>query len=107
MIAVIFEARAMPEQQDRYLALAAELKAELSHVAGFIEIERFQSLSSPGKVLSLSWWENEEAVRAWKCNIRHQAAQREGQSTIFAHYRIRVAQLLREYSLQTRACPHV
>ena len=63
MIAVIFEARAMPDQQGRYLALAAELKAQLSQIAGFIEIERFQSLSTEGKVLSLSWWESEEARR--------------------------------------------
>ena len=66
MIAVIFEARAMPDQQGRYLALAAELKAQLSQIAGFIEIERFQSLSTEGKVLSLSWWESEEAVSGWR-----------------------------------------
>lgn len=106
MIAVIFEARTMLDQQGRYLELAAELKAQLHQVAGFIEIERFQSLSVEGKVLSLSWWESEEAVLAWKGHSQHQAAQREGQAMIFAHYRIRVAQLLREYSSEPRECLH-
>ncbi|MEX3019726.1 antibiotic biosynthesis monooxygenase [Kluyvera sp. STS39-E] len=108
MIAVIFEAITQPEQQSRYLELAAELKPELSHVAGFIAIERFQSLSQEGKVLSLSWWEDEASVIEWKRNMHHQAAQQEGKETIFAHYRIRVVNVLRDYSSSSaRVCPHV
>ncbi|EAA6224891.1 antibiotic biosynthesis monooxygenase [Salmonella enterica subsp. salamae] len=98
MIAVLFEADAVPKHQARYLQLAGELRPELDNVKGFISIERFQSLSTQGKILSLSWWENEEAVLEWKKNMRHQAAQKEGQKTIFSHYRIRVANVLREYS---------
>lgn len=98
MIAVLFEAGAAPEQQARYLELAAELKPLLSDIDGFISIERFQSLATPGKILSLSWWRDEAAVRAWKQNERHSAAQREGRESIFSFYRIRVAQVLRDYS---------
>lgn len=98
MIAVLFEADAVPKHQARYLQLAGELRPELDNVKGFISIERFQSLSTQGKILSLSWWENKEAVLEWKKNMRHQAAQKEGQKTIFSHYRIRVANVLREYS---------
>ncbi|ECG1423013.1 TPA_asm: antibiotic biosynthesis monooxygenase [Salmonella enterica subsp. salamae serovar 58:d:z6] len=98
MIAVLFEADAVPKHQARYLQLAGELRPELDNVKGFISIERFQSLSTQGKILSLSWWEKEEAVLEWKKNMRHQAAQKEGQKTIFSHYRIRVANVLREYS---------
>ncbi|MER45086.1 antibiotic biosynthesis monooxygenase [Salmonella enterica] len=98
MIAVLFEADAVPKHQARYLQLAGELRPELDNVKGFISIERFQSLSTQGKILSLSWWENEETVLEWKKNMRHQAAQKEGQKTIFSHYRIRVANVLREYS---------
>lgn len=65
MIAVLFEANAIPTQQERYLQLAAELKPELEQIAGFISIERFQSLNTVGKILSLSWWESEESVIAW------------------------------------------
>ncbi|CNH65982.1 Antibiotic biosynthesis monooxygenase [Yersinia frederiksenii] len=107
MIAVLFEADAVPKHQARYLQLAGELRPELDNVKGFISIERFQSLSTEGKILSLSWWENEEAVLEWKKNMRHQAAQKKGQQTIFAHYRIRVAHVLREYSSENRSGPNV
>jgi heme-degrading monooxygenase HmoA len=107
MIAVLFEAEAVPKHQARYLQLAGELRPELNNVKGFISIERFQSLSTEGKILSLSWWENEEAVLEWKKNMWHQAAQKEGQQTIFAHYRIRVANVLREYSSENRSDPNV
>ncbi|NQD62148.1 antibiotic biosynthesis monooxygenase [Enterobacter sp. CM29] len=102
MIAVLFEAKAEPHHQARYLQLAAELKPLLADIDGFIDIERFQSLSIDGKILSLSWWRDEEAVRRWKQNVLHQAAQAEGRESIFSFYRIRVAQLVREYSSETR-----
>ena len=107
MIAVLFEADAIPEQKDRYFQLAAELKPLLDDVEGFISIERFQSLSTPGKILSLSWWENEESVLAWKKNLKHQAAQFEGRNTIFSFYRIRVVQVLRDYSSEKGRYSHV
>lgn len=98
MIAVIFEAQAVSAQQERYLQLAAELRAELVNIEGFISIERFKSLSTEGKILSLSWWESEEAVAVWKGNMKHRAAQMEGRKSIFSFYRIRVAHVLRDYS---------
>ncbi len=107
MIAVLFEADAIPAQQERYLQLAAELKPLLLEIDGFIDIERFQSLSTPGKILSLSWWRDEEAVLAWKKNVLHQAAQNEGRESIFSFYRIRVARVFRDYSSQTRSLSDV
>ena len=101
MIAVLFEAQAAPAHQARYLQLAAELKPLLADIDGFIDIERFQSLTTDGKILSLSWWRDEEAVRRWKQNVFHQAAQREGREAIFTYYRIRVAQVVREYASET------
>lgn len=107
MIAVLFEARALPAAQARYLQLAAELKPLLTDIDGFIDIERFQSLTQPEKILSLSWWRDEAAVRAWKQNVFHQAAQAEGRETIFAYYRIRVASVIREYSSEPAVTDHV
>lgn len=107
MIAVLFEADAIPAQQERYLQLAAELKPLLLEIDGFIDLERFQSLSTPGKILSLSWWRDEEAVLAWKKNVLHQAAQNEGRESIFSFYRIRVARVFRDYSSQTRSLSDV
>ena len=101
MIAVLFEAQAAPAHQERYLQLAAELKPLLADIDGFIDIERFQSLTTDGKILSLSWWRDEDAVRRWKQNVFHQAAQREGREAIFTYYRIRVAQVVREYASET------
>ncbi|HHA2230348.1 TPA: antibiotic biosynthesis monooxygenase [Enterobacter ludwigii] len=101
MIAVLFEAQAASAHQARYLQLAAELKPLLADIDGFIDIERFQSLTTDGKILSLSWWRDEESVRRWKQNVFHQAAQREGREAIFTYYRIRVAQVVREYASET------
>lgn len=102
MIAVLFEADAVPEKQARYLELAAQLKPLLTDIDGFIAIERFQSLTTPGKILSLSWWRDEEAIQQWKKNHFHRAAQTEGREAIFSFYRIRIARLEREYSSQGR-----
>lgn len=106
MIAVLFEADVTPAQQARYLQLAAELKPLLADIEGFISIERFQSLTTEGKILSLSWWQNEEAVLQWKRNVMHKAAQEEGRKSIFAFYRIRTMQLAREYSSENREKTH-
>ncbi len=102
MIAVLFEADIVPAKQDRYLQLAAELKPLLAGIDGFIAIERFQSLTTQGKILSLSWWKDEDSVLAWKKNVFHKAAQAEGRESIFSFYRIRIAQVVRDYSSETR-----
>ncbi|WP_434670307.1 antibiotic biosynthesis monooxygenase family protein [Klebsiella sp. B345] len=102
MIAVLFEADVTPAKQARYLALAAELKPLLSTIDGFISIERFQSLTTEGKILSLSWWRDEQAVLAWKQNLCHQAAQQEGKADIFSAWQIRIAQVIRAYGSANR-----
>jgi heme-degrading monooxygenase HmoA len=103
MLTVIFEVTPRPGQADRYFELAAELARELQGIDGFISVERFQSLSRPGTFLSLSTWRDEAAVRAWRQHAEHRAGQREGRASVFAHYRIRVAQVLRDYGLDERA----
>jgi heme-degrading monooxygenase HmoA len=102
MIAVIFEAIPADGQLEHYLDIAARLKPELSKIEGFISIERFQSLSTPGKVLSLSFWEDEQAVAQWRNMEMHRNAQAMGRSTVFSDYQIRIAQVLRNYSLYNR-----
>jgi heme-degrading monooxygenase HmoA len=107
MIAVLFEADALPEAQERYIQIASELKPLLSDTPGFISIERFQSLNTPGKILSLSWWKDEDSVAGWKRNVMHQAAQQEGKQSIFSFYRIRVASVFRDYSSDKETAQHV
>lgn len=107
MIAMIFEADVIPAQQTRYLALAAELKPLLADIEGFISIERFQSLTTEGKLLSLSWWRDEESVLLWRKNLLHKEAQAEGKATIFSFYRIRVVQTIRDYTSAPGEMHHV
>lgn len=107
MIAVLFEAEIHPERQARYLQLATDLKPLLADIPGFIAIERFRSLADDGKILSLSWWQDENAVLAWKKNVLHQAARQEGRESIFSFYRIHIAQVLREYTSEKRGQHHV
>ena len=103
MIAVIFEARPHPGRKDAYLDAAARLKPLLEKIDGFVSIERFESLTQPGKILSLSIWRDEEAVRQWRNLEEHRRIQAAGRQTIFADYRLRVAQVIRDYGLNDRA----
>jgi heme-degrading monooxygenase HmoA len=102
MIAILFELWPAAGKVDEYFDLAASLKAELDQVDGFVSVERFQSLADPGKLLSLSFFRDEEAVRAWRNRPGHRAAQARGRHGIFADYRLRVARVLRDYGQEVR-----
>jgi heme-degrading monooxygenase HmoA len=102
MIAVIFEVWPAEGEQDTYLALAARLKEELSGIDGFISVERFESLAEPGKLLSLSFFRDEEAVAAWRNRREHRATQAKGRGGVFQQYRLRVASVLRDYGKDAR-----
>lgn len=102
MIAVIFEVTPSAEGRERYLSLAADLKPLLAEIDGFISIERFQSLTDPTRLLSLSFWRDEDAVRRWRELERHRAAQSAGRDGVFTDYRLRVAAVLRDYGLNER-----
>jgi heme-degrading monooxygenase HmoA len=102
VIAVIFELIPNEGQRDRYLEIAAQLRPLLDGVDGFISIERFESLSRPGRILSLSFWRDEAAVAEWRRLEDHRGAQAAGRTEILADYRLRVAAVLRDYGLTER-----
>lgn len=102
MIAVIFEVWPKAEHRDAYLEIAAELKPRLQQIDGFISIERFSSLTEPGKILSLSFWRDEDAVAAWRNLEAHRNAQEAGRGWVFDDYRLRVAAVMRDYGMQAR-----
>lgn len=102
MIAVIFEVTLKEGQDGRYLDLAATLRPLLDGIDGFISIERFRSLVEPRRMLSLSFWRDEEAVARWRQLEAHRAVQREGREDVFADYRLRVATVLRDYGMHDR-----
>ena len=100
MIAVIFEV--IPADAEAYVALAAELAPRLQEIDGFISVERFESLGQPGKVLSLSFWRDEPAARAWRNTAEHRRAQSLGRAGVLRDYRLRVDEVLRDYGLEAR-----
>ena len=99
MIVVIFELTPDPDKSDRYFELAAQLREKLDTIDGFISIERFQSLADENKYLSLSFWRDRDAVDAWYEVPMHRNAQEEGRHGIFLDYRIRVAEVFRDYDM--------
>lgn len=102
MIAVIFEVEPHPEARQAYLDIAAGLGADLAAMDGFVSIERFASLSHPDRILSLSFWRDEDAVAGWRKLASHRAAQSRGRAHLFRHYRLRVAHVVRDYGLHDR-----
>jgi heme-degrading monooxygenase HmoA len=103
MIAVIFEVWPRPDRRQEYLAMAAALRRELEAIDGFVSVERFESLTEPGKLLSLSLWRDEAALTAWRNLAAHRKAQAEGRAGIFEDYRLRVAGVIRDYGMSARA----
>jgi len=103
MIAVIFEVSPAEGKLNDYLDMAARLKPELDKIEGFISIERFQSVTDAGKILSLSLWKDEASITQWRNVELHRMAQREGRCSIFNDYRLRVASVIRDYGMKERA----
>ncbi|MEO6922951.1 MAG: antibiotic biosynthesis monooxygenase [Bryocella sp.] len=102
MIAVIFEVQPHIDQKCAYLKLAEQLSPLLDQMDGFISIERFESLTSPGKILSLSFWRDEEAVLRWRNDSEHRQVQATGREFVFADYRLHVTHVLRDYGMRDR-----
>lgn len=102
MIAVIFEVEPSPARRQAYFDTAAALRPELEAIDGFISVERFESLARPGRILSLSFWRDEASVRRWRTRDAHRQAQAMGRQGMFRDYRLRVAEVVRDYGLHER-----
>ena len=102
MIAIIFEVFPKDGEKENYLEIAAGLKPELEKIDGFISVERFQSLTDPKKMLSISFFENEEAVENWRNLAAHRRGQAKGRAGVFDDYRLRVASVIRDYGMFDR-----
>ena len=100
MIAVIFEV--WPDDRGAYLDIAASLGPLLGGIDGFVSIERFESLAEPGKLLSLSFWRDEDAIARWRNLEAHRAAQARGRGSVLRDYRLRVAEVSRDYGFADR-----
>jgi heme-degrading monooxygenase HmoA len=102
MIAVIFEVIPSEGKKTEYLEIASQLRPELAKIEGFISIERFQSLNDPEKVLSLSFWKDEESIQQWRSLEMHRWAQSKGRDGIFRDYHLRIAEVKRDYGMFDR-----
>ena len=102
MIAVIFEVYPASGKVDEYIEIASNLKPQLEKIDGFISIERFSSLIEEGKILSLSFWRDEEAINEWRNLETHRLAQEKGRASVFRNYRLRVADVKRDYGMKER-----
>lgn len=102
MIAVIFELEPRVGCAPRYFELAASLRSALEGIDGFVSVERFESVTRPGRYLSLSFWRDEASVRAWRCHGMHRDAQQEGRAAVLSGFRLRVAAVVRDYGLADR-----
>jgi len=103
VIAVLFEAWPAPGEQSHYLDLAAALRHELDAIDGFLSIERFESITEPGKLLSLSFWCDEVAVAQWRNSALHRRSQAAERAGVFSDYRLRIAEVVRDYGMTERA----
>jgi heme-degrading monooxygenase HmoA len=103
MMVVIFELWPRAGARSTYLDIAAELAARLEQVDGFLSVERFQSVTAPDKMLSLSFWRDEDALSRWRNMESHRGAQAVGRDSVFADYRLRVASVVRDYGITDRA----
>lgn len=103
MIAVIFEFTPADGRKQEYFDLVAGLKPELEKAEGFLSIERFESITAPGRFLSLQFWRDEECVRKWRNLQQHREAQAKGRGGVFSGYRLRIASVIRDYTLEDRA----
>ena len=102
MIAVIFEFTPAEGRFPDYMALVDTLRTDLAKAEGFISLERFESITSKGKFVSLQFWRDEESVRKWRNVQKHREAQKQGRARIFRSYRLRIAQVLRDYTMDSR-----
>ncbi|PWB23821.1 antibiotic biosynthesis monooxygenase family protein [Flavobacterium sp. HTF] len=102
MIAVIFEVIPNKGKKEEYLDIAAKLRPELDAIEGFISIERFQSFNDPEKVLSLSFWRDEESIQEWRNLEMHRYAQAKGRNEVFKDYHLRIATVVRDYGMFER-----
>lgn len=103
MIAVIFEVEPADGRKEEYLDIAAEMRPMLDRIEGFISVERFQSLTDPRKILSLSFFEDEAAITRWRNLCAHRGAQEKGRGGVFDNYRLRIASVIRDYGMFDRA----
>jgi heme-degrading monooxygenase HmoA len=102
MLAVIFQVEPKNGRAEAYFDAAAKLRDEVEKIDGFISVERFESVSTPGKFVSLSFWRDEAAVKTWQSHSEHRIAQEKGKAEIFADFRISVAEIMRDYTMADR-----
>lgn len=75
---------------DRMVRLAKEQP-------GYLGME--SARGSDGIGITVSYWSDPAAIRAWKAVDEHQKAQEGGKASWYEHYEVRIAKVERAYSM--------
>ena len=92
---VIFTAR-RTEPDQAYDAMARAMFELAAKQPGCLGAEHARGASGLG--ITVAYFTDEAAIRSWKQNAEHVAAQRLGIERWYSHYQIRVAKVERDYS---------
>jgi len=65
-------------------------------------VERLESISKSGKLLSPPFFRDDDAISAWRNRTGHRATQAKGRGGIFKDYRLRIASVVRDYGMSDR-----
>ncbi len=94
-VAVIFTSHRTDAGDEGYAAAAAAMEQLAAEQPGYLG---FESARTPGGLgISVSYWADEDAARAWKAVGEHLVVQQTGRERWYRDYRVRVAVVTREY----------
>src|SRR5580692_2176031 len=92
MFTAMLEVKPIPDQLDVYLGMAKMLRPELDKIDGFIDNNRFASLTREGWLLSLSSWRDEKSLIRWRTETTHNKIMQAARDRVFSDYRLRIGQ---------------
>ena len=78
---------------EEYAALSGRMRELAEGMPGFLGIKSY--VADDGENVSISRFESDEALAAWREHPEHRAAQRIGRERIYASYSIEIASVVR------------
>jgi len=97
-VAVIFtsqRAQSTGDDDDGYAAMAEAMDRQAAAQPGYLGIESARGADGFG--ITVSYWRSVADARAWKGVSEHLAAQRLGRERWYRMFRVRIAEVAREY----------
>ena len=95
MYAVIFRAE-INELDEAYADMAARMRDLAINKYGCVE---FTAVTEGKREIAISYWDDQEQIKAWKQDPEHRKAQKLGRSKWYKSYRVQVVEIIRDYSI--------